>query len=148
MLHFEYDLIFNSQSERSIGCFFFFLFFSEIPFQVCIQSWMWAILENIKSGGEDVRLNLQALITRFSYLSPHTTIKMLDKLWRKGIDAHSPKQMNVSKLVPIHHQRALWVSRYDTGEWLLAPCLQKWQAVSWPLVRTCPPDNSRALSIY
>lgn len=91
------------------------------------------------------RLNLRALITRFSYLSPSTTIKMLYKLWRKGIDAHSPKQMNVSKLVPIHRQRALSVNRYGIGESLLVPCLQKWQATSVHLVHT---DNCRAQSPF
>lgn len=64
------------------------LFFSSwIPFQVCLSSQMRSILENIESSGEDVRLNLQALITHFRDLSPHTTVKILYKWWRKGIDA-------------------------------------------------------------
>lgn len=106
---------------------------SWIPFQVCISSWMWASLENIKSSGEDIRLNLRAVRTRFCYLSLSTTVKMLYELWRKGIDAHVPRQPNVSKLVPIHRQHAPSVNRGGAGELLWTPCLQKWQALSGTL---------------
>lgn len=72
---------------------------------------MWAILENITSNDEDIRLNLRAVRIHFSYLSLSTTVKTLYKLLKKGIGVHIPKQLNISKLVPIYHQHALSFNR-------------------------------------
>lgn len=109
---------------------------------------MCAILENIKSSGEDIRQPLGAVRTRFSYLSLNTTIKMLYTLWRKGIDAHTLQQLTVSKLVPIHRQHAPTVNRDGIGESLWTPRLQKRQALSGYLVHAFPADTCRARSPF
>lgn len=74
MLHFEYDLIFYSQNERSVDCLFIFSSPSEYHFRFTYKVECGLSQRNIKSSGEGIRLNLRAVRTHFSYLSwsPHS----------------------------------------------------------------------------
>lgn len=102
MLYFEYDLLFDSQCERCIGCRFALLFHLLNTISVSHLSWLWPICESMKSGGKDMRLTLWTVRIHVGYLLPSTTVKMLYRLWGNRIDGRISKQWTVSKSVPRH----------------------------------------------
>lgn len=102
MLYFEYNLLSDSQCERSIGYHFALLFHLLNTILVFRLSWLWPIYENMKSGGKDMRLTLWTVRIHVGYLLPSTTVKMLSRLWGNRLDGRISEQLMVSKLVPRH----------------------------------------------